>query len=385
MGWFLAVFLSIYGAMHLYLLLKVCAAFPGLARLRIVVAAVLLALMAGPIAVQWLTRARHFQAAKALALVGYPWMAVLFWFCLAMLLLDGWNLALRAVALAAPSTRMPLIPPRAAFLVVAGLVAILAAWGLHEAQNIRVRRLTFDVPRLPAVRREVTLVLISDLHLGVSVGRRRLEKAARLASDARPDILLSLGDLVDAEFEQIRPLALPLRDIDAPLGKFAVFGNHEYYWGLDNSQTFHQAAGFRVLHGEAVNLADALRLAGVDDPAGEHRAEPCRTDEDPLLPPDLAPDRLTTNLLKHQPRVQQSSHGRFHLQLSGHTHGGQIFPFHLVTALSFRYPWGLHALPRGAVLYASLGAGTWGPPMRLLAPPEVAVITLRGPEERITR
>jgi uncharacterized protein len=373
MPMFLLVILLLYGAMNSYLLWKVWAAFPGLGHARVGIAALLLLMVLAPLAVHLLDRAGHAAAGRALAAVGYTWLAVVLWFCALALAADAWGLLVRLACLAGAPLRTLLPPPRATMVVIGGLIALGLAWGLAEAQAIRLRRITVTVPHLPHALEGLTIAQISDLHLGASTGRGRLDKTLRLIEQAHPDVLVCTGDLPDSRLENIRPLAEAMREVKAPLGKFAVLGNHEFYIGLGNALPFLELAGFRVLRREAVTVGAGLRIAGVDDPAGRYAGGPDLTDEQAVLPAEKA---APTILLKHHPVVRDSSLGRFDLQLSGHTHGGQFLPWHLVTRLAYRHYRGWYDLPGGSVLYATTGSGTWGPAVRLLARPEVALFTL---------
>jgi len=161
-------------------------------------------------------------------------------------------------------------------------------------------------------------------------------------------------------------------------GKFAVTGNHEFFVGADRALDFTARAGFTVLRGEAASLAGVLMIAGVDDPAWRWMGVPVHTDEKALL--SALPRERFTLLLKHQPVVDRNSLGLFDLQLSGHTHGGQIFPSGLLVRMADRMRNGLTSLIPHGHLYVSRSAGTWGPPMRLGAPPELTLIDLVGTE-----
>jgi predicted MPP superfamily phosphohydrolase len=155
---------------------------------------------------------------------------------------------------------------------------------------------------------------------------------------------------------------------------YAVLGNHEYYAGLDTSLEFLRSAGFRVLRREGVEVFPSFALYGVDDPAGARWGDTSGSDEQGFLPKGV--ERPYTLLLKHRPAIHVESRGRFDLQLSGHVHKGQIFPFNFLTYLSFPVNSGMNLLGDGAFLYVSRGTGTWGPPVRFLAPPEVTVIDI---------
>ena len=230
--------------------------------------------------------------------------------------------------------------------------------------------------RLPAGSKPVRIVHLTDMHLSFIVGERRLRKVVALVEKAEPDMVVATGDMVELSFENSRELAALLADIEAPMGKFAAFGNHEFHHGIADTLAFHEAAGFRPLRGESVVVDDRIRVAGVDFHMPTRMNNPRHNDETAALHEVLSHDHPITIFLKHEPTVQEESLGRFDLQLSGHSHGGQIFPFQL--AIRRRYPLapGLHHLNHGSALYVSRGAGTWGPPMRLFAPPEVTVFII---------
>ena len=194
-----------------------------------------------------------------------------------------------------------------------------------------------------------------------------------ILEEEKPDILVATGDLVDGMAPHLNHLSGLISARDFPLGKFAITGNHEFYAGLEGSIDFHQSSGFRMLRQEAVEVGEHLLIAGVDDPAGIYRGGGSMLDENAALPEET--DRFVL-LLKHQPEAAPGSLGRFDLQLSGHTHKGQIYPFyHLVKR---RYPMiaGLYDVGKGSQVYVNRGTGTWGPPLRFFSPPEVTIIKL---------
>jgi predicted MPP superfamily phosphohydrolase len=157
-------------------------------------------------------------------------------------------------------------------------------------------------------------------------------------------------------------------------GKFAVTGNHEYYAGIGRSLAFMHKAGFRVLRNEGVSIPARIRIAGVDDPAARRYGLSTGFSENALLA--RFPQQGFVLFLKHRPELDKDAVAYFDMQLSGHTHGGQIFPFTLVSRLFYPIGAGQHVLDGGSSLYVSRGSGTWGPPIRFLAPPEVTVVDL---------
>ena len=302
------------------------------------------------------------------AWVGFLWMGlalIAFGLALASWILDWlWGMARRLRG------RPPVQAARAWAAAVLGGALLLTAWGLVEAQGLHLSRVTITTPKLPPEVVRLRVVQFSDLHLGTLVGRKYLERLVRLAAAQQPDLVVSTGDLVDGYIPRAGELARVLARLPAALGKFAVTGNHEHYAGLDYALDFTRRAGFRLLRQEAVCPAGLVNLAGVDDP-GWGRQLP---DEAPVLAG--LDHRRFTILLKHRPLPTPAGRRRADLMLSGHTHGGQVWPFGHIVALVYPYLEGLYALGGGHRLYVSRGAGTWGPPLRLFTPPEVVVIDL---------
>jgi len=228
--------------------------------------------------------------------------------------------------------------------------------------------------KIPKEVGRLKIAQISDVHLGMIVREERLTRILQDVRKATPDIFISTGDLVDAQINRLEGLAEMLREINPRYGKFAITGNHEFYAGLPQSLEFTQNAGFSVLRGEALTLAGLINLAGVDDPAGQSMGLFRGVPEKELL--SGLPREKFTLLLKHRPDLDKNALGLFDLQISGHTHQGQIFPFRLITRLFYPYEGGSFHLPNHAILHVSRGSGTWGPPIRFLAAPEVTVYEL---------
>ena len=374
---FLLLYFSIYGSMNLYFLWRVHAACGNWGAVFWAVAAFDLLMVLAPILTRMLDRAGVFWLACSLGLVGFFWMAFMLWFLAIGLSADVINVTAKVAALSwQPAAKLSLSPKTvlAAFGV---FCAVASLWGFWEAGRIRLREVTITSPRLAGIVQPVRIVQICDLHLGLTVRWGRLRQVMGLIEEAKPDLIVCTGDLVDASFQHVEELAERLATVQPPLGKFAVLGNHEYHAGLEDCLTFLEAAGFRALRGESALVGDHLRLVGVDDPSGRYAGEPCETNEMAALPAER--DSRFTILLKHRPSVREKSLGRFDLQLSGHSHGGQIAPFNWVVNAVYPLLPGLHDLGEGSLLYHSRGTCTWGPPIRLFSPPEVIVLVLKAP------
>ena len=375
MSLFLLSFFLIYGSMHAYALLKARSALafgPGTTLALLLLLGVLLC---APIVTRQLGSRGYEDAARIVAHVGYLWMGFLFFFVCLSLSADLLRLPLRAMGRGGIAANAAAgLAGRSAFLCIAGLAIALSVYAVVEASRIQVVRVRIVTDRLPASIPSLRIAQITDLHLGLIHRNGKAREVAAIVVREHPDIFVSTGDLVDGQLDGVAELAEILRGIPAPRGKFAVLGNHEYYAGIDRAIAFTRESGFTLLRDESVTIDNMVRIAGVDDPAGERFGRTGGTSEAALL--GDRPDGRFTVLLKHRPQLDPATGGKFDLQLSGHTHNGQIFPFRLLTRLVFPLLAGNHPVPGGGILHVSRGTGTWGPPMRFLAPPEVTVVDI---------
>jgi len=372
---FLFIYLLLYGGINCYMFRKIHAAWGGPPWTLWAAGGFMTLMILAPILMRLLERQGTIWPARILAVLGFTWMAVTLWFLTIGLAGDLWNLGVRIAGKHRPAIAQLIIEPRQ--LVITSAVIIFAAsiWGVVEASRIQLEEVRIRTPELAPADGPVRIVQITDVHLSLILGRSTLQEIADLATSARPDIFVSTGDLADGDFVGMDHLGEILDNIPARWGKLACLGNHERYAGLQRSLEFHRVAGFQVLRGEAVRAGPVI-VAGVDDPAVLSRDSARRKQEKDALDAAQVLGAGPVVLLKHRPQLFEESLGRFDVQLSGHTHGGQIFPFGLVV-YAFNKVWpGLHELRKGSALYLSRGTGTWGPPFRLLAPPEVTLIIL---------
>jgi predicted MPP superfamily phosphohydrolase len=369
---FILSFFLVYGSMHAYAFLKARGALGFGWVAGTALALWMLCMVLAPAAVRVSENAGLEVTARVLSHVAYVWLGLLFFFFCAAAAMDVYRMVLSAVGLMAKKDVAALLPPaKAVFFVPLAFAVIASAVGYFDARNIRTERITIRTSKLPPEVERLRIVQISDVHLGLIVRNDRLGLILDAVRKLEPDMLVSTGDLVDGQINRMPGLAAMLREVAPRYGKYAITGNHEFYAGLDQALGFIENAGFRVLRGEAVT--GVINVAGVEDPTGSYFRTNRLVPEAELLR-DLPRDRFTL-LLKHRPYVEDSSRGLFDLQLSGHSHKGQLWPFYYVTLL-FYPPVGMHDLDGGAVMYLSRGSGTWGPPVRFLAPPEVTLIEL---------
>lgn len=372
---FLWALFGIYGSAHVYIFLKIKAAFPFGWGTDIGLSVFLGAMTCAPILVHLLERGGYEIPARMCAYIGYSWMGMLFLFLCLAILLDAYRIIIEGLQLLFSLELRTWLPEaRIAFLMPGLLAVALYAYGYAEALRIRPEHITIHTDKLPATIERLRIVQISDVHLGLIVraGRARRILEAIRASD--PDIVVSTGDLVDGQANSLAGLAEAFREIQPRYGKYAVTGNHEFYAGLSHALDFNARAGFTTLRGEAITLDGLVTIAAIDDPAGKAFGLYRGVQEGDLL--GHLPRHTYTVLLKHLPLVRNESLGQFDLQLSGHTHKGQIFPFNLVTRAFFSYNTGWFNLGGGSRVAVSRGTGTWGPPVRLCAPPQLTIIDL---------
>ncbi|WP_193508618.1 metallophosphoesterase [Streptomyces coeruleorubidus] len=285
----------------------------------------------------------------------------------------------------APSTAAPAaaVPPvdasRRLFVsrVVGGAAAAVAVgtvgYGTYGVlRGPRIKRVTVPLAKVPRAAHGYRIAVVSDIHLGPILGRAHTQRIVDTINSAQPDLIAVVGDLVDGSVENLGPAAEPLAGLRARHGSFFVTGNHEYFSGADAWVDHVRELGLHPLRNERLEIAAGFDLAGVDDVAGESEGQG----------PDFGRalgdrDRAKAAvLLAHQPIVIHDAvrHG-VDLQLSGHTHGGQLWPGNLLAELENPTVAGLERYG-DTQLYVSRGAGAWGPPVRVGAPSDITIVEL---------
>lgn len=253
---------------------------------------------------------------------------------------------------------------RTAAAAVAVLLAVVALAGGQRPP--RVLRVEAEVPGLQPSLEGITVIQLSDLHLGSLLGERFLERLVRQVDGLHPDLIAITGDLFDSEAGSVKRLIPQLQRLRAPLGVYAVAGNHEFYAGVGRCTRLMQAAGFRVLDNAWVLAKPGLVVAGVPDHAGAGLRRALEG-----VPPDAK-----VILLQHSPeREEEAAAAGVAVMLDGHTHGGQIWPFHLPVRRFYPHLAGVYRAG-SMTQVVSRGAGRWGPPMRLFAPADIVHLRL---------
>lgn len=304
----------------------------------------------------------------------YIWLGFLFMVTIGALARDAAEWGVRLLDMAAGTHIRPLLASPKGVAIGLVLGVLLFFYGLYEAWDIRIHRVTVRTALLPEGVERLRIALLTDLHLTPSTREETVKRIVAMTNAEKPDLTVAAGDFIDGEFPPDGAHAKALAELSAPLGTFAVTGNHELYSGFWQAIRFIEGAGFRLLRGEAENIG-GITVVGVDDPQLTGRVG---------IPEALAKGDANrfVLLLSHRPETPEAALGRFDLELSGHTHGGQIWPgWILARLLNDGYGQGLSVRPapagrprRQSLVYVSNGTRFWGPPVRFLAPPEITVI-----------
>lgn len=258
-------------------------------------------------------------------------------------------------------------------LSVAGTVVL----GLWQASHPVVQRVRIPLRGLPTRFTGFQIAQVSDLHVGPTIRRARVQRVVNLVNGLAPDLVALTGDLVDGSVRDLAAHVAPIAQLRAPHGVYFVTGNHEYYWNAVEWMAEFARLGVRVLANEHRLIErgpDAIVLAGITDYSTLHLRSPHASNPERALAG--TPDGLVKIVLAHQPASFAMTHAAgFDLQLSGHTHAGQYFPFTLLVRFFQRYYKGLNRY-RNMWIYVSRGTGYWGPPLRACMPAEITLITL---------
>ena len=392
---FIVILGAVLGLMHLYLWKRLIRDTTVSRRTRWSMTGGLLALALLIGATLILPRATGLALPLWLEWSGWLWFALVAYLFLVLMVLEPVRLVLRRwirrprADVATPTDDAPEPTPnvnRRVFIarsaaVAAGTASVgLVGFGAATALGppdvldvpVRLRRLD---PAFTGFR----IAVVSDIHLGPLAGRAHTERIVRMINEAQPDLVAIVGDLVDGTVAQLGSAAEPLRDLSSREGTFFVTGNHEYF--VDDTDSWLrelERLGVQPLRNANTAIrrgGAAFDLVGVNDVVGASRGD------GPNFERALAgtdPERARV-LLAHQPvQVTQAAENGVDLQLSGHTHGGQMWPFHYAVRAVQPSLAGLSTVD-DTQLYVSRGAGFWGPPVRIGAPPDISILSLQAP------
>ncbi len=372
---FFSIFFPIYFLLNAYIFFRGFAALPG-RRWWVIGLKILFVLLA--VSFPFLHSLEDKGSGvvfQVLTVVGSLWTAAMLYFFLIVLFSDIVRIVdyfahiiperiKKSRALSAPTL----------FFGSIALVSVIIFSGWLNTLFVRVENVEVSLANLPKVNNPTTIVFAADLHISATTREEKVSSFVDSINAQHPDVILLGGDLVEGSVDGLGRFSSILAGLKAPLGVFAVFGNHEFHGDQEKTGAFMRSAGIRELRNEVVTLPGRVNIVGLDDPGSMH----AEVKVSPLLP-GLLKKRdasLPTILLYHRP-VNLEAYAAYpiDLMLAGHTHHGQLFPITLVTDLVYEVSYGYKKI--GPMrLYVTSGLGTWGPPVRVLTHPEIVRVTL---------
>ncbi len=364
---FLTIVLGVWTMMHVYVFWR-AASVPAVAvhvsRGALLAIAVLLWLCY-PLA-RLLDHWRLGLVARPLEFVGTTWMGTLFLAFAVLVVLDAVTLG---------GFLLPHLAPALRGWALAGAMALAAVALVQGLRPPVVVDYEVKLAGLPAGRDGTVMVELSDLHLGTLIGEAWMARLVDRVDAMKPDLIVVDGDLIDGSVARVEPMVPVLRRLAAPLGVWAVTGNHEFYAGLARSVKLFEDAGFHVLQDRWAGAAPGLVLAGVDDLTARRQFG---LDGAPVERALAGRPAGATVLLSHTPwQADRAAALGVGLMLSGHTHDGQIWPFGYLVRLTYPLLGGRYRVGAMTAIVCR-GTGTWGPRMRLWRPSEIVRVTLRA-------
>lgn len=262
-------------------------------------------------------------------------------------------------------------------LVIAFIVVFIGMYQTRKKPQIK--KVKIPIANLPLEFEGFKILQMSDIHVGQTIRSSFVESLVEISNDLSPDVVVFTGDIIDGLHTQIEDELIAFKNIDAPYGKFMVLGNHEYYWGVNDWINHWGKLDFNLLlnqHQVIEKDGAKIVIAGVHDYSA-HRVMRGKIKSSPKESLEGSPSDAIKILLAHQPRSIYEAHkAGFDLQLSGHTHSGQYFPYNILIYLFQPFVKGLNRY-KTTWIYVNKGTGYWGPPTRFGAPPEITLIELR--------
>ena len=375
---FLGVFFTLYGLINFYIFTRGWQAIPSDSSLRVPYVAAFLFLSLSFIAGRFMERAWISPVSSLLVWTGSFWLAAMLYSLLGIVLLD----LLRLVNSFVPFFPRVVSEHYAAAKSVTGLalsalILVIVAAGYFNALHPRIREIDLTVRKKTAGPDTLRIVAASDIHLGTIIGRRRLQSIVDRINSLQPDVVLLPGDIVDEDLGPVirENLGETLRKIRSPRGVFAVTGNHEYIGGAERACAYLAEHGITMLRDSVARLEGGIFIVGREDRSNAGFGGRKRKPLDSLMADVDAAYPVV--LMDHQPFGLGEAAGKgIDIQISGHTHHGQLWPLSLITRRVYEISWG-EGVKGDTHYYVSSGVGTWGPPVRTGNHPEILLIRLR--------
>lgn len=375
---FFSIVVSIYAAINYYIYHRAMMAIPADAPWRSLFPWVFLFLASSYIIARILDRVWLSPVSDFFTWIGALWLGLMVYILLAVILIDLVRLIHLVIPIYPDFLTQNLPASRfwifKAIVILAGITVIA---GFINARSPRIREIQLVINKNAGERKELHIALASDVHMGTLVGPRRTETLVKMINSLKPDIILFAGDLVDEDLAPVirHDLGESLKQLSSPLGSFAITGNHEYIGGAEKAVRYLEEHGIKVLRDSTLLIDSSFYLAGREDrEKGRFSGKERKTIEEILSGIDKSRPVL---MMDHQPfRFEDVVANGVDLQLSGHTHHGQLWPFNYITKAIYEVSWG-YKKKGNSHFYVSSGFGGWGPPVRIGNRPEIVSIRIK--------
>lgn len=374
---FFSIALSIYVLINFYVFLRGWEALSVAPAVKPYYIPVFLVISLAYIVGRLLERVMLNWVSSLFVWIGAFWLAAMTYFVLALLSMDFLRLINHFIHMLpqAGTQEYDRIKLAAALIVTAGVV-IAILWGNINANNPRVKTLNIHIPKNSHSTKSLNIVAASDIHLGTIVCKARLEHIVEKINSLTPDLVLLPGDIVDEDLGPVikQNLGETLRKIQSKFGVVGITGNHEYIGGVEEAYQYLIEHGITMLRDSFVKINDSLYVVGREDVSIRQFTGKRRKPLDEIMAG--VDKKLPVILMDHQPfRLEDGVQNGVDIQLSGHTHHGQLWPFNFITKKVYEVSWG-YKKKGDTHIYVSCGVGTWGPPVRTGNTPEIVNIRL---------
>jgi len=375
---FFSIVLTIYGLVNYYIFIRGWQAFPEGSTLRKIFLVSFLIMSLAYIAGRLSERYLPPWAGSSMIWVGSYWLAAMLYFLIIVALFDVIRLLNHFLPFYPTFiTAQYVVAKQWIAGIVIAVVGIVIALGSVNALNPKIKTIELALPKKQAVLPSLNIVMASDIHLGTMVCQGRLKRIVDTINSLNPDVILLPGDVIDEDLAPVirQNLGETLKKLKARFGVYAVTGNHEYIGGVEPAVKYLEAHGVRVLRDSATTIGGSICVVGREDVSGNRARGKKRKTLQEILETTLR--TLPVIVMDHQPfHLEEAEQAGVDLQLSGHTHNGQMWPFNYITHKVYELDWGY--LKKGNThYYVSCGVGTWGPPVRIGNTPEIVDIRLR--------
>jgi len=378
MALFFTIFFTIYAAINYYIFIRGWQALSSSPHLKPFYAVIFFIAATSYILAKFLDGKIPHLIYDAMIWIGSFWFAFMLYFFLSIVLIDlirlfNWKLEFFPQII--NNNYGDIKKYLLAFVVLISSIIIFI--GYLNTRKISVKSLSLEITRKQSALAELNAVVLSDLHLSTINGEKLLSQIVDKINELKPDVVFILGDIVDDRAETLKSegIGVSLSKIKSKYGVFASTGNHEFINGINGTSKFITENGITLIRDSSLLIADSFILAARDDASKNSFAKQRRKSLEEII--SNANQNYPIILLDHTPfRLEEAEINGISLQLSGHTHHGQMFPLNFITKLIYEVSWG-YKKKDNTHYYVSCGVGTWGPPVRLGSESEIVNIKIK--------